>query len=271
MLESAEALALIARINVDLATVYRGESMAEKKERRQAKINPAPVGMPALYQIEFMKNLARSSHAFTVMAANTERHDEYLLRVTRREKSATTTVDGNTVHMSGARFVISEYEVSLQGLETSSGITTFLAPECMHDSGRYLCKGFGRLLMHLLVYCCACARLRMQIFAVHPTTVKLYGEYRAAGYASARVKSNTTTDFTIDTTAGGAAAAHSEAAAGGAAAAHSEAAAGRLTVSDIEDLKALAVKNIDSTLEAMTLAKHTTLSENMYVVPWPPL
>lgn len=259
MLESAEALALIARINVDLATVYRGETLAEKKERCQAKIHPAPVGMPALYQIEFMKNLARSSHAFTVMAANTERHDEYLLRVTRRENSGTATVDGNTVHMSGARLVISEYEVSLQGLETSSGITTFLAPECMHDNGRYLCKGFGRLLMHLLVYCCACARLRMQIFAVHPTTVKLYGEYRAAGYASARVKSSTTTEFTIDTTVGPAAAARSEAD------------VGRLTGTDIDAVKTLAEKNIDSVLEAMTLAKHTTLSENMYVVHWPPL
>ena len=230
--------------------------MSEKKERRQAKIHPPPVGMPALYKIEFMKNLAQSSHPFAVMA---ERHDTYCLRVTRREDCGFATVDGNTVCGSGARLVISEYDVLVHGLSTSSEITTFLAPVCMHDNGRYLCKGFGRLLMHLLVYCCACARLRMEICAVHPTTTKLYGEYRAAGYASARVKSNTTTDFTIDTTAGCAAAARSEAD------------VGRLAETDIDALKALAVKNIDSTLEAMTLAKHTTLGENMYVVRLPSL
>ena len=232
MLESAEALALVQLVNTQLETVWRGKSIAQRKQRREAGDRTRRANTPALYSIEFVKKLAPSPHC-----------SEYFLRVMRRENSGTVASAGIAHTMQGAITVVSEYRVALDGLDTSSEVIMYLAPACQQDNGHYLYKGFAALLVHLLVYCCACARLRMHVYAEHPGMVKLYGQYATAGYASSRGSAEYV-GYVINATAGG------------------------LTDAALAALKACARYRIDTVLARMTVNKDTTLDASACVGPW---
>ena len=60
----------------------------------------------------------------------------------------------------------------------TSHVYTHMAPEHM-DTHFYHRKGFATLLVHVLVYLSACARINMPVSATHPTTARQYRLYRS--------------------------------------------------------------------------------------------
>lgn len=227
---SAEGLAVVARVNLCLETVAKGET------GRQTRNVTSPERMPAQYKIEFVQDLSQWDTARST-------HCGYCLRVTRREKA------GNHTSTKRALSVISEYMVTVDGLHTASRISTYLAPTGTGNNGHYLYKGFAKLLVHLLVYCCACARVRINVYAVHPATTKVYAKYAEDAYDSCCIRpcsagaTGNVTDFCIDASAGG------------------------LSDAGLGGLKESAMLRIDSVLRAIIASRHTTPRANMYTVP----
>ena len=189
-------------------------------------------------------------------------YDNYKLRVVRNErpgivvKSVTETqADGTVVtintetELQGAHHLISEYSVDVcHGCVTAS-LNTYMAPKCMGDDGLYLCKGFATLLLHLLVYCCTWARLRQDIVAQHPATMKLYSRYCIDGYATVGRtvddKYGVTVEYCID----------------------SSKIPNGLSDELLAGLRTSAMLNIQNVLKKMIASKSTTLNASRYIVP----
>ena len=81
------------------------------------------------------------------------------------------------MEMKVSKLVICEYNIEVEDSVVSSKINTLLAQRYMQDDLHYQQKGFAKLLIHLLVHICACARLRQEVFCAHAATDKVYSVY----------------------------------------------------------------------------------------------
>jgi len=254
MLASREMLETIGFVNRELGNAGKGESLQERLQRRRDGNTLTPVSLPSRYQIEFMHDLKSSD--LTVGRYT------YKLRVVRSEMPGTvvksvpeTQIDGTVVtintetELQGAHHLISEYSVGVCRGRATASLNTYMAPKCMGDDGLYLYKGFATLLLHLLVYCCAWARLRQEIDAQHPATIKLYSRYCKDGYATVGRtvddEFGVTVEYCID----------------------SSKTPNGLSDELLAGLRTSAMLNIQNVLKKMIASKSTTLNASRYIVP----
>ena len=253
MLASREMLKTIEFVNRELLNAGKGECLQARIRRQRDGNTLTPASLPSRYRIEFMHDLRSSYLADS---------DTYKLRVVRNEMGGTvvksvpeTQTDGTVVtvntetELQGAHHLISEYSVDVCHGRVTSSLNTYMAPKCMGDDGRYLFKGFATLLLHLLVYCCAWARLRQDINAQHPATIKLYSRYCTDGYATV---GHTTDDefgvsavYCIDSSKN----------------------PNGLSDELLAGLRTSAMLNIQNILGKMIASKSTTLNASQYIVP----
>ena len=143
---------------------------------------------PGAYQIEMVEDCLGQYRAG---------EGKYHLRVVRIESGRTISTAIGVQAMHGARQVIAEHEVTLVGDDAYCRLWTNLAPVSLGNDECYLGMGFDELLFHLLVYCCACARVRMNIYALHPAGVSMYAEYDAY-YSRTCARAEGGVQFTLD-------------------------------------------------------------------------
>ena len=124
------------------------------------------------YYVEFVKTPVLSTYHVTT----------YSLRVIRSEPARSVRIPykqepGKLMNMEVSKLVICEYDIDVEDSVVTSKISTLLAQRYMQDDLHYQQKGFAKLLIHLLVHICACARLRQEVFCAHAASDKVYSVY----------------------------------------------------------------------------------------------
>ena len=133
----------------------------------------------SVYAVELAQIYAEAHYALCDQERTTTPDLDYRLRLVRTERVHT------SEFVKGARQIICEYTINVDGEEgyiaSDTNVFTFMAAASMGPckSNAYLRKGFGSMLLHLLVYCCAAAQLKMNVQCLHSTTVKQYAVYKA--------------------------------------------------------------------------------------------
>jgi len=169
MLSSLQGQKEIARINLKLRELAGMETQQMAIKRMQRREFSPPAKLPAIYSVELAELFGNNN-----ASASIER--VWYLRLIRQEQRKSNETLGP--FMEGAKQIISEYTVTVKGLITSSDLKTFFSTTALKKDAHYLGKGFGSLLIHVLVYCCACADLQMNIEAMHPATISVYSKYK---------------------------------------------------------------------------------------------
>ena len=124
------------------------------------------------YYVEFVKTPVLSTYHVTT----------YSLRVIRSEPARLVRIPykqepPKLMEMKVSKLVICEYNIEVEDSVVSSKINTLLAQRYMQDDLHYQQRGFAKLLIHLLVHICACARLHQEVFCVHAASDKVYSIY----------------------------------------------------------------------------------------------
>ena len=124
------------------------------------------------YYVEFVKTPVLSTNIETT----------YSLRVIRSEPARMVQMlyeqePSQWKEMEVSKLVICEYNIEVEDSVVTSHIRTLLAQTYMQDDLHYLQRGFAKLVIHLLVHICACARLRQEVFCAHAATDKVYSVY----------------------------------------------------------------------------------------------
>ena len=124
------------------------------------------------YYVEFVKTPVLSTNTATT----------YSLRVIRSEPARMVQMlyeqePSQWKEMKVSKLVICEYNIEVEDSVVTSHIRTLLVQTYIQDDLHYLQRGFAKLLIHLLVHICACARLRQEVFCAHAATDKVYSVY----------------------------------------------------------------------------------------------
>ena len=125
------------------------------------------------YYVEFVKTPVLSTYHVTT----------YSLRVIRSEPARSVQIlykeePSKWKEMKVSKLVICEYDIQVKDLVvTKSKVNTLLAQRYMQDDLHYQQRGFAKLLIHLLVHICACARLRQEVLCSHAASDKVYSMY----------------------------------------------------------------------------------------------
>ena len=124
------------------------------------------------YYVEFVKTPVLSTNTATT----------YSLRVIRSEPARMVQMlyeeePSKLIEMRVSKLVICEYDIDVEDSVVFSHIRTLLAQRYMQDDLHYQQRGFAKLLIHLLVHICACARLRHEVLCSHAASDKVYSIY----------------------------------------------------------------------------------------------
>ena len=135
-------------------------------------MGPSPDELDAVYRIELVQECREHACNKTV----------YHMRLIRQERTIRQERGPTVESTAGGQEIVSDYEIEIINGVCTGSINTYRALNVYNLYDRYENRGFAALLAHLLVYCCACARLKLDIMAVHLATMHLYRKY--ADFAS---------------------------------------------------------------------------------------
>jgi len=172
MLSTPQGQEEINRINTKLRELAGIETYVMSRERMRRR-ESVPARLPAIYYVELEELFGNIS---TINSASDPLERTYYLRLMRQEQ----TPSNNPLRqfMEGAKQIISEDTVTQSGNSVSSDLKTFISTTSLKKDEHYLKKGFGSLLIHVLIYCCACANVQMKISAIHQATIAVYRKYK---------------------------------------------------------------------------------------------
>ena len=135
-------------------------------------MGPSEDELDAVYRIELMQECREHAYNKTV----------HHMRLIRQERSIRQKSDPTVQSTVGGQEIISDYEITIFDGVCTGSINTYRGLDVYNLHRRYENRGFAALLAHVLVYCCACARLKLEIVAIHSATMHLYRKY--ADFAS---------------------------------------------------------------------------------------
>ena len=176
-LNSDRGLQEIKRVNLMLRRLAGGH------------MGPSEDELDAVYRIELMQECREHAYNKTV----------YHMRLIRQERSIRQKSDPSVQSTVGGQEIISDYEITISNGVCTGSINTYRGLDVYNLHRRYENRGFAALLAHVLVYCCACARLKLDIAAVHLATMHLYRKYAdfASDVAEMDDKDRITSGFSV--------------------------------------------------------------------------
>jgi len=124
---------------------------------------------PAKYQVELLEYLNHVPVDEDDDPSHPIPRKTFKLRLMREE------ICPGFVH--GATQVITEDTLNISGGVLQSNLNTFTAAKALQNDHQYMNKGFGALLVHLMVYCGVCADLQMVIDSTHIETCDHFSKY----------------------------------------------------------------------------------------------
>jgi len=129
-------------------------------------MGPSPDELDAVYQVELVQQCRAPGDA-------TRR---YYLRLLRQEKIMQEhglTDQSNA----GGQEIVSCYTIQVKNGVCGISISTYRALNVYQQFAWYEHRKFASFLSHVLIYCCVCASLQLQVEAVHPATMHLFAKY----------------------------------------------------------------------------------------------